>query len=80
MTKTYNDIEVVTKLLREKERDLELAARIGQTLLEQNKVLSTRSDELETELSTTNEAVEKLKFELFNTSERVCALLLAFNL
>ncbi|CAG2173984.1 unnamed protein product, partial [Oppiella nova] len=74
MTKTYNDIEVVTKLLEEKERDLELAARIGQSLLEQNKVLTNRSEELETELSSTNEAVEKLKFELFNTNERVIQL------
>lgn len=42
MTKTYNDIEAVTKLLEEKEKDLELAAKIGQSLLQQNKQLEGR--------------------------------------
>ena len=37
MTKIiYDDIEAVTSLLREKENDLELAAKIGQELLERN--------------------------------------------
>ncbi|XP_054168368.1 trafficking kinesin-binding protein milt-like [Oppia nitens] len=74
MTKTYNDIEMVTKLLEEKERDLELAARIGQSLLEQNKDLSVRNEELESDLTNTNEAVEKLKFELSNACERITQL------
>ena len=30
MTKTYHDIDAVTRLLQEKEKDLELAAKIGQ--------------------------------------------------
>ncbi len=37
MTKTYHDVEAVTRLLEEKEKDLELAAKIGQELLERNK-------------------------------------------
>lgn len=37
MTKAYNDIDAVTQLLEEKEKDLELAAKIGQQLLERNK-------------------------------------------
>uniref|UniRef100_A0A8B9NKE1 Huntingtin-associated protein 1 n=1 Tax=Accipiter nisus TaxID=211598 RepID=A0A8B9NKE1_9AVES len=37
ITKTYHDIDAVTNLLDEKERDLELAARIGQSLLKQNR-------------------------------------------
>uniref|UniRef100_A0A8C9MYL6 Huntingtin-associated protein 1 n=1 Tax=Serinus canaria TaxID=9135 RepID=A0A8C9MYL6_SERCA len=39
ITKTYHDIDAVTNLLDEKERDLELAARIGQSLLKQNRSL-----------------------------------------
>ncbi|RWS30115.1 Trafficking kinesin-binding protein 1-like protein, partial [Leptotrombidium deliense] len=68
MTKTYNDIEAVTKLLEEKERDLELAARIGQSLLEQNNDLKVRNEELENELAAANENViadlEKSETEL----------------
>jgi trafficking kinesin-binding protein 1 len=33
MTKTYHDIDAVTRLLQEKEKDLELAAKIGQVSL-----------------------------------------------
>uniref|UniRef100_A0A663DUG9 Huntingtin-associated protein 1 n=1 Tax=Aquila chrysaetos chrysaetos TaxID=223781 RepID=A0A663DUG9_AQUCH len=40
ITKTYHDIDAVTNLLDEKERDLELAARIGQSLLKQNRSLT----------------------------------------
>ncbi|KAK7930259.1 hypothetical protein WMY93_006654 [Mugilogobius chulae] len=40
VTKTYHDIKAVTHLLEEKERDLELAARIGQSLLKQNQELT----------------------------------------
>ena len=57
MTKTYNDIEAVTRLLEEKERDLELAARIGQTLLEKNKELLQRNEDLEEQLAEANEKV-----------------------
>ena len=35
--RTYHDVEAVTRLLEEKERDLELAAHIGQELLQRNK-------------------------------------------
>ncbi|GFR00645.1 trafficking kinesin-binding protein 1 [Trichonephila clavata] len=64
MTKTYNDIDAVTRLLEEKERDLELAARIGQSLLDQNKDLRVRNDQLELELSTSNEVITQLKHDL----------------
>ena len=37
--KTYYDVEALESLLEERERDLELAARIGQTLLEKNREL-----------------------------------------
>ena len=45
---------------RQKERDLELAARIGQSLLEENKSLKTRNDQLELEITACNESVSFL--------------------
>ncbi len=36
---------------------MELAARIGQSLLEQNKLLSVRNEELENDLTAANESV-----------------------
>ena len=47
MTKTYHDVEAVTSLLQEKENDLELAAKIGQELLERNRRLEDRVNGLE---------------------------------
>ena len=47
MTKTYHDVEAVTSLLQEKENDLELAAKIGQELLERNRRLKERVNGLE---------------------------------
>uniref|UniRef100_A0A8C2K7N0 Uncharacterized protein n=1 Tax=Cyprinus carpio TaxID=7962 RepID=A0A8C2K7N0_CYPCA len=55
MTKTYNDIDAVTRLLEEKERDLELAARIGQSLLKKNRVLSEQNEYLEEQVGTIRE-------------------------
>ncbi|KAJ3608627.1 hypothetical protein NHX12_023159 [Muraenolepis orangiensis] len=51
MTKTYNDIDAVTRLLEEKERDLELAARIGQSLLKKNRNLTEQNDYLEEQVA-----------------------------
>ena len=42
---------------QQKERDLELAARIGQSLLEENKKLKTRNEQLENEITVCNESV-----------------------
>ncbi|ESP04324.1 hypothetical protein LOTGIDRAFT_136398 [Lottia gigantea] len=64
MTKTYNDIEAVTRLLEEKERDLELAARIGTTLLEKNRDLESRSENLEEQLSAANDKVSQLRHDV----------------
>lgn len=50
MTKTYNDIDMVTHLLAERDRDLELAARIGQALLKRNHALSEQNETLEEQL------------------------------
>lgn len=57
MTKTYNDIDAVTRLLEEKERDLELAARIGQSLLKKNKTLTERNELLEEQVEHIREEV-----------------------
>ena len=46
MTKTYHDIDAVTRLLQEKEKDLELAAKIGQvsnTICQLLKIRLTRN-------------------------------------
>ncbi|XP_019636469.1 PREDICTED: trafficking kinesin-binding protein 1-like isoform X6 [Branchiostoma belcheri] len=64
MTKTYNDIEAVTRLLEEKERDLELAAKIGQSLLERNRLLSQKNDYLEEQLQIVSERNNQLQHEL----------------
>ncbi|XP_030645241.1 trafficking kinesin-binding protein 1 [Chanos chanos] len=64
MTKTYNDIDAVTRLLEEKERDLELAARIGQSLLKKNRVLSEQNEYLEEQVGSIREEVAQLHHEL----------------
>ncbi|XP_041811924.1 trafficking kinesin-binding protein 1-like [Chelmon rostratus] len=64
MTKTYNDIDAVTRLLEEKERDLELAARIGQSLLKKNRTLTEQNDYLEERVGQIAEEVAQLHHEL----------------
>ncbi|XP_041101038.1 trafficking kinesin-binding protein 1-like isoform X1 [Polyodon spathula] len=64
MTKTYNDIDAVTRLLEEKERDLELAARIGQSLLKKNKTLTERNYFLEEQVEHIREEVSQLRHDL----------------
>ncbi|XP_033959257.1 trafficking kinesin-binding protein 1 isoform X1 [Pseudochaenichthys georgianus] len=64
MTKTYSDIDAVTRLLEEKERDLELAARIGQSLLKKNKSLSERNELLEEQVEHIREEVSQVRHDL----------------
>ncbi|XP_055013790.1 trafficking kinesin-binding protein 1 isoform X3 [Boleophthalmus pectinirostris] len=64
VTKTYHDIKAVTHLLEEKERDLELAARIGQSLLKQNQELTARNEMLDEQLEATKEEIAQLRHEL----------------
>ncbi|XP_018093432.1 trafficking kinesin-binding protein 1 isoform X2 [Xenopus laevis] len=64
VTKTYRDIEAVTSLLEEKERDLELAARIGQSLLKQNRELTERNLILEEQLEASKEEASQLRHEM----------------
>ncbi|KAM3821070.1 trafficking kinesin-binding protein 1-like [Vipera latastei] len=64
ITKTYHDIDAVTTLLEEKEHDLELAARIGQSLLKQNRSLSERNEFLDEQLELAKEEVAQLRHEI----------------
>ncbi|KAL3983594.1 neuronal PAS domain-containing protein 2 [Sarotherodon galilaeus] len=64
MTKTYNDIDAVTRLLEEKERDLELAAKIGQSLLKKNRTLTEQNEYLEGQVGQITEEVAQLHHEL----------------
>lgn len=64
MTKTYHDSDAYILLLQEKEVDLELAARIGQDLLKQNKQLRENIKSLEDELTKRQDEVQQLRHEL----------------
>ncbi|XP_063531688.1 trafficking kinesin-binding protein milt isoform X2 [Cydia strobilella] len=64
MTKTYNDIEAVTRLLEEKEKDLELTARIGKELLATNGVLEAKVNSLEGELRSARDHITQLRHDL----------------
>ena len=64
MTKTYHDIDAVMHLLEEKEKDLELAARIGQTLLTRNQLISNQNELLEEKLATALEKTHQLQYEI----------------
>ncbi|XP_016894468.1 trafficking kinesin-binding protein 2 isoform X3 [Cynoglossus semilaevis] len=69
MTKTYNDIDVVTHLLAERDRDLELAARIGQSLLQRNHLLQERNEVVEEHLAQALDQVHQLQHELSKKDE-----------
>lgn len=69
MTRTYNDIEVVTHLLAERDRDLELAARIGQSLLQRNHLLQERNEALEEQLAQALDQVHQVQHELSKKDE-----------
>ncbi|XP_063115637.1 trafficking kinesin-binding protein 2 isoform X2 [Cavia porcellus] len=69
MTKTYNDIDMVTHLLAERDRDLELAARIGKALLKRNHVLSEQNETLEEQLGQAFDQVNQLQHELSKKEE-----------
>ncbi|NWW45332.1 TRAK2 protein, partial [Pedionomus torquatus] len=62
--KTYSDSDMVKHLLAEKDRDLELAARIGQALLKRNHLLTEQNETLEEQLGQTLDRVNQLQHEL----------------
>ncbi|XP_061388525.1 trafficking kinesin-binding protein milt [Musca vetustissima] len=74
MTRAYDDIEAVTRLLEEKEKDLELTVQIGKELLTQNNALETRIADLEAELKSANEDRSQLLHELHKKNELISVL------
>uniref|UniRef100_A0A8D8XED9 Trafficking kinesin-binding protein milt n=1 Tax=Cacopsylla melanoneura TaxID=428564 RepID=A0A8D8XED9_9HEMI len=74
MTRTYHDIEAVTRLLEEKEKDLELTARIGKELLATNQKLENTVASLENELRSANESITQLHYELSQKNELLTVL------
>lgn len=74
MTRTYDDIEAVTRLLEEKEKDLELTAHIGKDLLAENTRLKKQVEELENDVKLANENCTQLKYELTTKCNLLAAL------
>lgn len=64
MTKTHNDLDAILQLLQEKEKDLELAARIGQSLLERNKHLLAKTQAFEKFVTECDEKETQLQHEV----------------
>uniref|UniRef100_A0A8D2QKV5 Trafficking kinesin protein 2 n=1 Tax=Zonotrichia albicollis TaxID=44394 RepID=A0A8D2QKV5_ZONAL len=62
--KDYGEADMVRRLLAEKDRDLELAARIGQALLKRNHLLMEQNEALEEQLGQTLDRVNQLQHEL----------------
>ncbi|NWH84742.1 TRAK2 protein, partial [Aegithalos caudatus] len=62
--KDYSEADVVKRILAEKDRDLELAARIGQALLKRNHLLMEQNEALEEQLGQTLDRVNQLQHEL----------------
>ncbi|KAL5280969.1 TRAK2 family protein [Megaselia abdita] len=74
MTRAYDDIDAITRLLEEKEKDLELTVQIGKELLTQNNRLENRITELESDLKTSNEDRSQLVHELHQKTELISIL------
>lgn len=74
MTRAYDDIEAVTRLLEEKEKDLELTAHIGKDLLTENTRLKKHIEELENDIKLANENCQQLKYELNTKCNLLAAL------
>ncbi|NWJ01907.1 TRAK2 protein, partial [Crypturellus undulatus] len=64
IAKSYSDADMVKHLLAERDRDLELAARIGQALLKRNHLLTEQNEALEEQLGQTLDRVNQLQHEL----------------
>lgn len=64
MTKTYHDISAVTRMLEDRENDLQMAVSLGQTLLENNESLRNQVTLLEHDIEQTTEIVKQLKHDL----------------
>jgi trafficking kinesin-binding protein 1 len=70
MTKTYHDISAVTRMLEDRENDLQMAVTLGHTLLESNDSLRSQVNLLEQDIEQTTDIVKQLKHDLI-LKERV---------
>ena len=70
MTKTYHDINAVTRMLEDRENDLQMAVSLGHTLLESNDSLRSQVNLLEQDIEQTTDIVKQLKHDLI-LKERV---------
>jgi trafficking kinesin-binding protein 1 len=64
MTKTYHDINAVTRMLEDRENDLQMAVSLGQSLLSSNDSLRNQVTLLEKDIEQTTEIVKQLKHDL----------------
>ena len=64
MTKTYHDISAVTRMLEDRENDLQMAVSLGHALLESNDSLRNQVTLLEQDIDQTTEIVKQLKHDL----------------
>ena len=64
MTKTYHDISAVTRMLEDRENDLQMAVSVGYTLLQSNDTLRNQVTTLEQDIEQTTELVKQLKHDL----------------
>lgn len=71
MTRTYDDIQAVTRLLEEKEKDLELTVQIGKELLTQNNRLENKILELEGDIKIATESIAQFSHELNQKNELI---------
>ncbi|KAJ8255637.1 hypothetical protein COCON_G00195010 [Conger conger] len=69
MTVTYSDLEMLTHLLTERDQVLELAARIGQSLLQRNHLLQERNQAVEEQLTQALDQVQQLQHVLCKKDE-----------
>lgn len=74
ITKAYDDIEAVTRLLEEKEKDLELTVQIGKELLHNNNRLENKVVDLDGSLKTVTEQFQQLTHELHQKNELLAIL------
>ncbi|XGW20192.1 hypothetical protein V3C99_003758 [Haemonchus contortus] len=68
-TTTTSTIDCIVEKLMQKDRDLEIAAKIGQSLLEQNRDLQQRTEFLEESLAKSSEEMVQMKHELDRKAE-----------
>ncbi|OQV12227.1 putative Trafficking kinesin-binding protein 1 [Hypsibius exemplaris] len=64
-----DDLDGLKRLISEKEKDLELAARIGQSLLSKNRLLQVNHDELAQLFTITQDELTQLRHELSMNKE-----------